>query len=194
MAKNNNKPLNLSVLKKLDATQYNNTKEIILSNDYTLQIDLKFRPSVIEEVVNKLQQIYKISQEDESLKTFPFDKFSMFLLMLHFTSLKNIHAKNISEEIQIMNMLIDQNLYKEILQHMEEHCGEEIKFFTQKTLEIMQDKLEALKTQQEFMNILNDEMEKSKLAEENKNDNVNEGDEFAESPTTIETDRTEITK
>jgi len=193
------KLLNLSALKKLDS-QFNTTKEITLANDYTLQLDLKFRPSIIEEVFNKLQQINKLTQEDESLKDFPLEKYSMFLLMLNFTSLKNIKTTSIFEELQVMNMLIDQNLYKEILQHMEKNCGEQIKLFTQKIFEIMQERINSLKQQQEFYDILGKEIYKQKDLEQVENvDKVEqleqqEGEEFGLTLGTDEINRSEITE
>jgi len=195
MAKN--KQLNLSTLKRLDA-EFNRTIEITLSNSYTLQIDQHFRNSVIEEVFQDLinfQNIINQNKEDEMLSNFPLEKYSIFLLILNFTSLKNIKPKSISEQIQIMNMLIDQNLFKEILDKMEEHCGEEIKKFNAKIFEIMQERLESMKAQEQFMTVFNEEIEKGKLKKDITDELVEvneEGDENLESPATVEADRSEV--
>lgn len=173
MAKN----LTLSVLKKLDS-QFNTTKEIILSNNYSIQIDTHFRNSRIEEVFNKLIEIHKIIQDDDSLKDdFNFEKYSLLLLILNFTSLRNMELKNISEEIQVMNMLIDQNLFKEIIEKIEKEVPEELKKFNTKIFEIMGEKLEQLKAQQEFMNILSDEMEKGKIEQDSNIEEIEQKNE-----------------
>lgn len=176
-----NKYLTLSTLKKFDS-QFKNTKEVVLSNSYVIQIDLHFRQSVIEEVFDKLLEIQNIIQQnkdDESLKNFPFEKYSLLLLILNFTSLKNIKPKSINEEIQIMRMLIDQNLFKEIIEKMEEFCSEQIKFFTQKIFEIMQEKIDSLKQQQEFYDILEKEMDKvNEIGEIEQQEKSEEGDDF----------------
>jgi hypothetical protein len=193
------KILTLSALKKLDS-QFNQQKIVTLNNGYELSLDLKFRPSVVEEIFNELMELHKITQEDESLKDFPFEKYSQLLLILNFTSLKNIRSKNISEKIQIMNMLIDQNLYKEILDKMEEHCGEQIKLFTQKIFEIMQEKLNSLQQQQEFYDVLNKEIDKQKELEQVEQSEQleeveqQEGEEFAESGTAIIGNTEEVTE
>jgi len=157
-----NKPLTLSTLKKLDA-QLNETLQVTLSNSSTILFDLHFRHTIIEEVFNKLITINKLIQEDETLKDFPIDRYTQLLIITHFTSLKNIETNSLSEELELMNILIDQNLFKEILEKMEIEISDEIKKFNEKIFEIMQEKLNSLKQQEEFMRLMNEEMEKQKM-------------------------------
>jgi len=158
-----NKELNLSILKILDSETYNKTAQIILSNDYTLLIDLKFRPSIIEKVFQKIIDINKIVKDNESLKNLDLEKYTMLLLITNFTSLKNIEIKSIEEEIQMMNLLVDQKILKEIINKMEEHCAEEIKNFNEAIFDIMQEKMDSLKQQEEFMRVLNEEIKKNEI-------------------------------
>ena len=171
MAKN--KELNLSNLKDLDSKTYNKTAQITLSNDYTLLIDLKFRPSIIEKVFQKLLDINQIVKDNESLANLDLEKYTMLLLITNFTSLKNIEIKSIEEELQMMSLLVDQNIFKEILEKMEEHCAEEIKNFNEAIFDIMQEKMDSLKQQEEFMKVLNEEIEKQKVLEFGESDNEN---------------------
>ena len=99
-----NKELNLSNLKDLDSKTYNKTVQITLSNDHTLLIDLKFRPSIIEKVFQKLMEINKIVKDNESLANLDLEKYTMLLLITNFTSLKNIEIKSIEEELQLINL------------------------------------------------------------------------------------------
>jgi len=156
------KPLTLSALKKLDA-QLNETLQVTLSNSSTILFDLHFRQTIIEEVFNKLILINKIIQEDETLKDFPMDRYTQLLIITHFTSLKNIETKSLSEELELMRILIDQNLFKEILEKMEIEIPDEIKKFNEKIFEIMQEKLDSLKQKEEFMRLMNEEMEKQNI-------------------------------
>jgi len=158
-----NKELNLSNLKDLDAKTYNKTTQITLSNDHTLLIDLKFRPSIIEKVFQKIIEINKIVKDNESLANLDLEKYTMLLLITNFTSLKNIEIKSIEEEIQLMNILIDQKILKEIINKMEEHCAEEIKNFNEAIFDIMQEKMDSLKQQEEFMRVLNEEIKKNEI-------------------------------
>ena len=157
-----NKPLTLSTLKKLDA-QLNETLQVTLSNSSTILFDLHFRQTIIEEVFNKLISINKLIQEDETLKNFPIDRYTQLLIITHFTSLKNIETKTLSEELELMRILIDLDLFKEILEKMEIEIPDEIKKFNEKIFEIMQEKLDSLKQQEEFYKVLNEEMEKQKM-------------------------------
>jgi len=157
-----NKPLTLSTLKKLDA-QLNETLQVTLSNSSTILFDLHFRQTIIEEVFNKLISINKLIQEDETLKDFPIDRYTQLLIITHFTSLKNIETKTLSDELELMNQLIDLDLFKEILEKMEIEIPDEIKKFNEKIFEIMQEKLDSLKQQEEFMRLMNEEMEKQKM-------------------------------
>ena len=157
-----NKPLTLSTLKKLDA-QLNETLQVTLSNSSTILFDLHFRQTIIEEVFNKLISINKLIQEDETLKNFPMDRYTQLLIITHFTSLKNIETKTLSDELELMNQLIDLDLFKEILEKMEIEIPDEIKKFNEKIFEIMQEKLDSLKQQEEFMRLMNEEMEKQKM-------------------------------
>ena len=157
-----NKPLTLSTLKKLDS-QLNETLQVTLSNSSTILFDLHFRHTIIEEVFNKLITINKLIQEDETLKDFPIDRYTQLLIITHFTSLKNIETKSLSEELELMRILIDQNLFKEILEKMEIEIPDEIKKFNEKIFEIMQEKLDSLKQQEEFMRLMNEEIEKQKM-------------------------------
>jgi len=157
-----NKPLTLSTLKKLDA-QLNETLQVTLSNSSTILFDLHFRQTIIEEVFNKLISINKLIQEDETLKNFPMDRYTQLLIITHFTSLKNIETKTLSDELELMNQLIDLDLFKEILEKMEIEIPDEIKKFNEKIFEIMQEKLDSLKQQEEFYKVLNEEMEKQKM-------------------------------
>jgi len=157
-----NKPLTLSTLKKLDA-HLNETLQVTLSNSSTILFDLHFRQTIIEEVFNKLISINKLIQEDETLKNFPIDRYTQLLIITHFTSLKNIETKSLSEELELMRILIDQNLFKEILEKMEIEIPDEIKKFNEKIFEIMQEKLDSLKQQEEFMRLMNEEIEKQKI-------------------------------
>ena len=161
MAKN--KELNLSTLKDLDAKTYNKTAQITLSNDHTLLIDLKFRPSIIEKVFQKIMEINKIVKDNESLANLDLEKYTMLLLITNFTSLKNIEIKSINEELQLMNILIDQKILKVIVNKMEEHCAEEIKNFNEAIFDIMQEKMDSLKQQEEFMRVLNEEIKKNEI-------------------------------
>jgi len=161
MAKN--KELNLSTLKDLDSKTYNKTVQITLSNDHTLLLDLKFRPSIIEKVFQKIIEINKIVKDNESLANLDLEKYTMLLLITNFTSLKNIEIKSIEEEIQMMNLLIDQKILKEIINKMEEHCAEEIKNFNEAIFDIMQEKMDSLKQQEEFMRVLNEEIKKNEI-------------------------------
>jgi len=158
-----NKELNLSNLKDLDSKTYNKTVQITLSNDHTLLIDLKFRPSIIEKVFQKLMEINKIVKDNESLANLDLEKYTMLLLITNFTSLKNIEIKSIEEELQMMSLLVDQNIFKEILEKMEEHCAEEIKNFNEAIFDIMQEKMDSLKQQEEFMRVLNEEIKKNEI-------------------------------
>ena len=126
-----NKPLTLSTLKKLDA-QLNETLQVTLSNSSTILFDLHFRQTIIEEVFNKLISINKLIQEDETLKNFPMDRYTQLLIITHFTSLKNIETKTLSDELELMNQLIDLDLFKEILEKMEIEIPDEIKKFNEK--------------------------------------------------------------
>ena len=157
-----NKPLTLSTLKKLDS-QLNETLQVTLLNSSTILFDLHFRQTIIEEVFNKLILINKIIQEDETLKDFPMDRYTQLLIITHFTSLKNIETKSLSEELELMRILIDQNLFKEILEKMEIEIPDEIKKFNEKIFEIMQEKLDSLKQQEEFMRLMNEEIEKQNI-------------------------------
>ena len=157
-----NKPLTLSTLKKLDS-QLNETLQVTLLNSSTILFDLHFRQTIIEEVFNKLISINKIIQEDETLKDFPMDRYTQLLIITHFTSLKNIETKSLSEELELMRILIDQNLFKEILEKMEIEIPDEIKKFNEKIFEIMQEKLDSLKQQEEFMRLMNEEIEKQNI-------------------------------
>jgi len=161
MAKN--KELNLSNLKDLDSKTYNKTAQITLSNDYTLLIDLKFRPSIIEKVFQKLLDINQIVKDNESLANLDLEKYTMLLLITNFTSLKNIEIKSIEEELQLINLLVDQKILKEIINKMEEHCAEEIKNFNEAIFDIMQGKMDSLKQQEEFMRVLNEEIKKNEI-------------------------------
>jgi len=167
-----NKPLTLSTLKKLDS-QLNETLQVTLSNSSTILFDLHFRQTIIEEVFNKLISINKLIQEDETLNNFPIDRYTQLLIITHFTSLKNIEIKSLSEELELMRILIDQNLFKEILEKMEIEIPDEIKKFNEKIFEIMQEKLDSLKQQEEFMRLMNEEIEKQKIIENvNKSNNI----------------------
>ena len=157
-----NKPLTLTTLKKLDS-QLNETLQVTLSNSSTILFDLHFRQTIIEEVFNKLISINKLIQEDETLNNFPIDRYTQLLIITHFTSLKNIETNSLSEELELMRILIDQNLFKEILEKMEIEIPDEIKKFNEKIFEIMQEKLDSLKQQEEFMRLMNEEMEKQKM-------------------------------
>ena len=168
-----NKELNLSTLKDLDSKTYNKTAQITLSNDHTLLIDLKFRPSIIEKVFQKIIEINKIVKNNESLANLDLEKYTMLLLITNFTSLKNIEIKSINEELQLMNILIDQKILKVIVNKMEEHCAEEIKNFNEAIFDIMQEKMDSLKQQEEFMKVLNEEIEKQKVLEFGESDNEN---------------------
>ena len=156
------KQLTLTTLKKLDA-QLNETLQVTLSNSSTILFDLHFRQTIIEEVFNKLISINKLIQEDETLKNFPIDRYTQLLIITHFTSLKNIETKTLSEELELMRILIDLDLFKEILEKMEIEIPDEIKKFNEKIFEIMQEKLDSLKQQEEFMRLMNEEMEKQKM-------------------------------
>ena len=156
------KQLTLTTLKKLDA-QLNETLQVTLSNSSTILFDLHFRQTIIEEVFNKLISINKLIQEDETLKNFPIDRYTQLLIITHFTSLKNIETKTLSEELELMRILIDLDLFKEILEKMEIEIPDEIKKFNEKIFEIMQEKLDSLKQQEEFYKVLNEEMEKQKM-------------------------------
>jgi len=156
------KQLTLTTLKKLDA-QLNETLQVTLSNSSTILFDLHFRQTIIEEVFNKLISINKLIQEDETLKDFPIDRYTQLLIITHFTSLKNIETKTLSEELELMRILIDLDLFKEILEKMEIEIPDEIKKFNEKIFEIMQEKLDSLKQQEEFYKVLNEEMEKQKM-------------------------------
>ena len=158
-----NKELNLSNLKDLDSKTYNKTVQITLSNDHTLLIDLKFRPSIIEKVFQKLMEINKIVKDNESLANLDLEKYTMLLLITNFTSLKNIEIKSIEEELQLINLLVDQKILKEIINKMEEHCAEEIKNFNEAIFDIMQGKMDSLKQQEEFMRVLNEEIKKNEI-------------------------------
>ena len=87
----------------------------------------------------------------------------MLLLITNFTSLKNIEIKSINEELQLMNILIDQKILKVIVNKMEEHCAEEIKNFNEAIFDIMQEKMDSLKQQEEFMRVLNEEIKKNEI-------------------------------
>ena len=166
MAKN--KQLNLSILKKLDA-EFNKSIEITLSNSYTLQIDQHFRESVIEEIFTdllKIQNVISQNKDDETLNNFPLEKFAMLLVILNFTSLKSIKTNSIEERLNIMRMLIDQGLFKEIIERIEQEVPEELKKFNTSIISIMEEKMEQLKVQEQFMSILNEEMEKAKVKDE----------------------------
>jgi len=166
MAKN--KQLNLSILKKLDA-EFNKSIEITLSNSYTLQIDQHFRESVIEEIFTdllKIQNVISQNKDDEQLDNFPLEKFAMLLVILNFTSLKSIKTNSIEERLNIMRMLIDQGLFKEIIERIEQEVPEELKKFNTSIISIMEEKMEQLKVQEQFMSILNEEMEKAKVKDE----------------------------
>ena len=157
------KELTLSSLKKMDSEKFNKTLQVTLSTDNTIQLDLNFRQSIIENVFNKLISINQLVQNDEFLKDFPLEKYTQLLLILNFTSLRNIEVKTLQEEIQVMNQLIDLDLFKEILEKMEIEIPDEIKKFNEKIFEIMQEKLNSLKQQEEFMMLMNEEIEKQKM-------------------------------
>ena len=205
MAKN--KQLNLSTLKKLDA-ELNKTVEITLSNSYTLQIDKHFRQSLIEEIFADLisiQNIINQNKDDEQLNNFPLEKFAMFLLILNFTSLKSIKTKSLEDKLSIMRMLVDQGLFKEIIERIEQEVPEELQKFNTSIISIMEEKMEQLKVQEQFISVFNEEMEKEKIKNIGKEindesvevtvtvDENEEGDENLESESTVEDNRTEVT-
>ena len=210
-----NKQLTLSVLKKLDS-QLNKQKIITLDNGYELSLDLHFRNSLIEEILIKLLEMNKIISEskDESLINFNLENYSYLLLILNFTSLKNMQLDSTVKELEVMKILVDQDsntgktLFKEIIDRIEQEVPEELKKFNIKLLEIMQEKLTNLQQQQEFYDVLNKEIDKQKglgqsekVEKDGEVDNIEqqeqgqqEGDEFGLVGTTVIGDTSEITE
>lgn len=206
-----NKQLTLSILKKLDS-QLNKQKIITLDNGYELSLDLHFRNSLIEEILIKLLKMNKIISEskDESLINFDLENYLYLLLILNFTSLKNMQLDSIVKELEVMKILVDQDsntgktLFKEIIDRIEQEVPEELKKFNIKLLEIMQEKLTSLQQQQEFYDVLNKEIglgQSDKVEKDEEVDNIEqqeqgqqEGDEFGLVGTTIIGDTSEITE
>jgi len=210
-----NKQLTLSILKKLDS-QLNKQKIITLDNGYELSLDLHFRNSLIEEILIKLLEMNKIISEskDESLINFNLENYSYLLLILNFTSLKNMQLDSTVKELEVMKILVDQDsntgktLFKEIIDRIEQEVPEELKKFNIKLLEIMQEKLTNLQQQQEFYDVLNKEIDKQKglgqsekVEKDGEVDNIEqqeqgqqEGDEFGLVGTTVIGDTSEITE
>ena len=162
----NKKQLTLSELKTLDS-KLNTIKQVTLSNDYTIQIDTKFRNSVIEEIFEKIQSVFKLTQEDESFSNFPVEKYILLQVILNFTSLKNMKISSIKNELQLMKILIDQedeisnkNLFEEILEKFNEVVPEELERFNVKMFDIMQNRLMYVQQQQKMFEKLNEELEK----------------------------------
>lgn len=170
MAKN--KPLNLSVLKKLDS-ELNNKVEVTLSNSYTLQIDKSFRNSKIEEVFDKLMEIYKITQNNESLNNFPFEKYSLLLLIFNFTSFQDVKINTVEKELQVLKMLEDQDisngkdLFNEIIGKIEKEVPDELMKFNQRMFKIMEERINLLKQQQKFYEVLGEEIDKQRKLNNN---------------------------
>lgn len=204
-----NKQLTLSILKKLDS-QLNKQKIITLDNGYELSLDLHFRNSLIEEILIKLLEMNKIISEskDESLINFDLENYLYLLLILNFTSLKNMQLDSIVKELEVMKILTDQDsntgktLFKEIIDRIEQEVPEELKKFNIKLLEIMQEKLTSLQQQQEFYDVLNKEIglgQSDKVEKDEEVDNIEqlgqqEGDEFGLVGTTVIGDTKEVTE
>lgn len=206
-----NKQLTLSILKKLDS-QLNKQKIITLDNGYELSLDLHFRNSLIEEILIKLLEMNKIISEskDESLINFDLENYLYLLLILNFTSLKNMQLDSIVKELEVMKILTDQDsntgktLFKEIIGRIEQEVPEELKKFNIKLLEIMQEKLTSLQQQQEFYDVLNKEIglgQSDKVEKDEEVDNIEqqeqgqqEGDEFGLVGTTVIGDTKEVTE
>lgn len=208
-----NKQLTLSILKKLDS-QLNKQKIITLDNGYELSLDLHFRNSLIEEILIKLLEMNKIISEskDESLINFNLENYSYLLLILNFTSLKNMQLDSTVKELEVMKILVDQDsntgktLFKEIIDRIEQEVPEELKKFNIKLLEIMQEKLTNLQQQQEFYEILGKEIDKQKglgqsekVEKDGEVDNIEqqeqgqqEGDDFGLVGTTVIGDTEEV--
>lgn len=203
-----NKQLTLSILKKLDS-QLNKQKIITLDNGYELSLDLHFRNSLIEEILIKLLEMNKIISEskDESLINFNLENYLYLLLILNFTSLKNMQLDSIVKELEVMKILTDQDsntgktLFKEIIGRIEQEVPEELKKFNTKIFEIMQEKLTSLQQQQEFYDVLNKEIlgQSDKVEKDEEVDNIEqlgqqEGDEFGLVGTTVIGDTKEVTE
>ena len=160
-----NKLLTLSSLKSLDSKNFNETIQIFLSDGSTLLLDKKFRKTTIESILNRLSEIHKIVQNDKSLENLDLEKFTQLLLILNFTSLKSLELNSLQEELVVMNLLVDNELLEEIILKFDENCKEQIEYFNKQTFLILQKRLDAMSQQEEFMKILNEEIEKQKLLE-----------------------------
>ena len=160
-----NKLLTLSTLKQLDSKNFNETIQIFLSDGSTLLLDKKFRKTTIESILNRLSEIHKIVQNDKSLENLDLEKFTQLLLILNFTSLKSLELNSLQEELVVMNLLVDNELLEEIILKFDENCKEQIEYFNKQTFLILQKRLDAMSQQEEFMKILNEEIEKQKLLE-----------------------------
>jgi len=160
-----NKLLTLSSLKSLDSKNFNETIQIFLSDGSTLLLDKKFRKTTIELILNRLSEIHKIVQNDKSLENLDLEKFTQLLLILNFTSLKSLELNSLQEELVVMNLLVDNELLEEIILKFDENCKEQIEYFNKQTFLILQKRLDAMSQQEEFMKILNEEIEKQKLLE-----------------------------
>jgi len=144
MSNKNNKQLTSSILLEAYSKEFTQKKVTININneDYDVLVDLKFKNTKIDEFIKDwLNNFDNYKELDKSIGILYFS----FLTIKHFTSLNIIETNTFEEQIRLLNILIDLDVYSKLINEFPESELEKIndymfKFFDKMNNFIKDDK------------------------------------------------------
>lgn len=109
----------------------------ISGEEYDVKVDKHFRKSKVTEVIAELMTQVKYAEEKGIDLNSVFTPYSMFLILKHFSSLKDIIPDDLETQISMMRDLSDLKLLEPIFNSLPKQATEEVADIINDTLEKM---------------------------------------------------------
>lgn len=108
------KHLSLSEINKLHQKEFGETKRVYLKNDFYCDVQQKFKPTSIQQLINDYQEILKQLEDYKDVAKSFIYVFYM-LLLKHFTSIGGKIPNDVEKMTALCEKLIDLGILEELL-------------------------------------------------------------------------------
>jgi hypothetical protein len=135
-------------------------KKIILNiadKDYEVLIDEKFKTSKLQSMLlEAMQNISKLKEYDDAVTT----SYYMFLMIKYFTDIDLAQTEDFAEQINILNAMIDLEIFEKVLNSFPESEFERTNQFIRRFADRLTELTKDTKNLEEIKNIIGDEVKK----------------------------------